>query len=67
MFLFVFNEHFLILLVCFLQEVGEKRSSDELGEKHEVARKRVKMRDLDDVIQSEGNSCKSSNFLSFRF
>lgn len=35
------------------KEVGEKRSSDELGEKHEVARKRVKMRDLDDVIQSE--------------
>lgn len=53
--------------MCFFQEVGEKRSSDELGEKHEVARKRVKMRDLDDVIQSEGNSCKSSNFLSFRF
>ncbi|KAJ0103464.1 hypothetical protein Patl1_06762 [Pistacia atlantica] len=35
--------------------IGEKRSGDELDEKHEVGRKRVKMRDLDSVLHSEDN------------
>ncbi|KAL5733027.1 hypothetical protein ACOSQ2_032719 [Xanthoceras sorbifolium] len=41
-------------------KVGEKRSCDESEEKHEVGRKRVKMRDLDSVFQSEDMSSQHS-------
>ncbi|KAA8539690.1 hypothetical protein F0562_026382 [Nyssa sinensis] len=33
---------------------GEKRRSDEFGEKHEFGRKRVKVRDLESVLRSKG-------------
>ncbi|XP_020540970.1 uncharacterized protein LOC105649178 isoform X2 [Jatropha curcas] len=35
------------------KEIGEKRSSGELGEKQESAPKRIKMRDLHSVLRSE--------------
>ncbi|KAK4835199.1 hypothetical protein QYF36_006688 [Acer negundo] len=41
-------------------KVGEKRSCDESEENHEVGRKRVKMRDLDSVFQSEEMSSHHS-------
>lgn len=42
--------------------IGEKRSGDELEDKLEVGRKRIKMRDLDSVCQSKGNYCQSFDF-----
>lgn len=39
----------------------EKRSGEELGERSEMARKRVKMRDLDSVLRSEGKYFENFN------
>jgi len=41
---------------------GEKRASGELGEKSEVARKKIKMRNLESVLRFEGKILLICNF-----
>ncbi|KAJ7959533.1 Cation-transporting ATPase [Quillaja saponaria] len=41
--------------------IGEKRNSTHLGEKHDLARKRVKMRDLESVLVSEETNTHNPN------
>ncbi|WCJ20083.1 hypothetical protein M5689_002342 [Euphorbia peplus] len=41
--------------------IGDKRCSDELGEKQETVRKRTKLRDLDSVFRSEEMSTYQKN------
>jgi hypothetical protein len=43
--------------------VGEKRTGGELREKSEVARKKIKMRELESLLGSEGNIFKYVNCL----
>jgi hypothetical protein len=43
--------------------VGEKRTCGELIEKSEVARKKIKMRELESLLGSEGNILKYVNCL----
>ena len=40
----------------------EKRRGDELEERSEIDRKRVKMRDLDSVLRSEGKYFENFSF-----
>ena len=47
--------------------MGEKRSNADFGENSELGRKRVKMRDLDSVLCSEGKFFFHSVHPSFNF
>ncbi|XP_057483568.1 uncharacterized protein LOC130770221 [Actinidia eriantha] len=44
--------------------VGDKRSSDELGEESELGRRRVKMRDLESLFRSEENIERNPHLFS---